>query len=697
MGAFFLTMEEQRELSVYEKNIKALELHYPMLLRDYRNALKNLDRRPDAGAEVEVVTGRRGHPTFKLKTKVERECAGGPMVFPRLDYVRAVIAICDELKRGQSSVVFSRATGNRFMPDFFTRVKEDKEVHGHSLFDPARDAVKRFGNSDDYKEDERIILLGFGFGYELREILRHMKHKVINIIEPYVKVFKAALETVDVSDIFEQHRCIVSFSVDPGDLQYAIMSHASPLSVPEYRLKMLTHAACYPKLYNMVARLKNEAATFIMFNLMTNIFAGPLFQRNLVMNFPVAMKNPGVCELEGKFSGRPVIIVAPGPSLDGNADQLRRVKGRALIIACDTATRILLRHGVEPDVIMSIDYQPANFYKLRDVDTSFAYLFPSIEVIPTVPMNHWGRMFNYYHSELTEKVYDPILGKRGRIYTGGSVLTDAFSMALLMGADPVIMVGVDLGFPGEKWYADGSFDNGKFTENLKDRKVDVIEIEDIHGGKMLTYSSFYEFLKWFRKRISLIDNRVIDATEGGAKIEGAEIMKLSDAIDEFVKDEGDPRAVLDEVYEAFEPPDIESVISKVEEFLEDYDMIYDEVEKGLKSSKRALDLIDRNTELHGNKELIRLLKKMNSAKEVFKRPELDTRLGLISPMIEKQMADIYYYEQDESIPKRDRYRKLVELDRNFYQNFLKACRNMKYFMNVIREDMLLEKDHEEFV
>ncbi len=697
-------MEEKSELTLYEKNLRAIEIHYPLLYRDFMKQADNYEGRPDEVAEVEVIQGRRGYPTFLLKALVTAECNGGPLELPIAMYRKAVrdtmdgiasdsAGVADEESR---KVVFAKSRGTKLMPRFRIAISEPRQVMGHSIFDPVREAEKKF-REDDFGKEDRVILLGFGFGYEVRRLLELDKNLTLVVVEPYISVFKKALESVDLTDIFARRRMILIFSTTPSDMQYAFLAQTTHLFLPNFKIRTLPHVNLFPDIFRRARLARKELMTYVTFNIVTGMFAGPVFQNNLVMNFAAAMKNPGVAALAGKLQGKPVFVVAPGPSLEKNVHELKRVKGKALIIACDTATRILLRHGVEADVIATIDYQPANFFKLRGVDTKFAYLFPALEVTPHLPLNHNGRMFNYYHNELTAKVFDPILGAKGLLSTGGSVLTDAFNIAILFGADPIILVGVDLGFPGMKWYSDGAFDDGKFTKNLHEKKVEMIEVEDIHGNPMPTYKSFYEFIKWFRMRIEMLDNTlVIDATEGGAKIEGAKIMSLSDAVDEFIKDDN-PRKILDEVYEAFTPPTIEDVTQKIDGFIKDYEAIATEIGKALKSCRRAFDILKRSKVIDGNKELIRLLTRLKDSKVYLKDEKIDSRLGFLTPMMEKQVSDIFYHEMDESLPRREQYLKLVEMDVDFYEKIVKGAENMKYHMENIKDDLLLEADNEEFV
>jgi len=60
---------------------------------------------------------------------------------------------------------------------------------------------------------------------------------------------------------------------------------------------------------------------------------------------------PSVAALGDRFAGVPMVIVAPGPSLARNIDQLRGLHGRAIITAFSHSLRPVLAAGVVPDLI----------------------------------------------------------------------------------------------------------------------------------------------------------------------------------------------------------------------------------------------------------------------------------------------------------------------------------------------------------
>jgi len=59
------------------------------------------------------------------------------------------------------------------------------------------------------------------------------------------------------------------------------------------------------------------------------------------------------------------------------------------------------------------------------------------------------------------------------------------------------------------------------------------KIPDIHGNLMYTEEQFFVYLQQFERDFAASRHKVIDATEGGARKEGTQIMALREAIDRF--------------------------------------------------------------------------------------------------------------------------------------------------------------------
>ena len=64
----------------------------------------------------------------------------------------------------------------------------------------------------------------------------------------------------------------------------------------------------------------------------------------------------------------PAFIVSAGPSLDKNIDELKNIKGRGVIMAVDTAIKPLLKKGIVPDIVASVDpHKPLELFEIEGV------------------------------------------------------------------------------------------------------------------------------------------------------------------------------------------------------------------------------------------------------------------------------------------------------------------------------------------
>ncbi len=232
----------------------------------------------------------------------------------------------------------------------------------------------------------------------------------------------------------------------------------------------------------------------------------------------------------------PAIIIAAGPSLDKNIDQLLGYYGRAFVICVDAALNPVLQKGVVPDIVVSVD---TVIKKVKALESeAFSYL-PMV-----ITMNNSREMVETYAGRLfydiDEDAYTRQIISRGEkqsmtMESGGSVANNAFSLARILGFKKIILIGQDLAYPNNKKHADGAFEKEKEFDEVDSK---YFYVDDIYGGKILTESNMNMYREWFEKRIeNYKDLEVVDATEGGALIKGTKIMTLKDALEEYCPEE----------------------------------------------------------------------------------------------------------------------------------------------------------------
>lgn len=423
----------------------------------------------------------------------------------------------------------------------------------HSAYDPLKEA-RNFIAGYNLKETQFLIVLGFGLGYHIREILKNYPWiKLVVVIESNLSLLKNALNLLDLSFIFSSSKVKLILEENPVKIEKELHSLGTILLTGKTSLIIHYTSSILLKKekFIQIKRSINDAILRARANLTTNITRGNIFQKNILTNLPQIINNSGIKNLFGKFKNKPVICVAAGPSLNKNLHLLKEVKGKALIICVDAALKVMLQQGIKPDIVVSIDYGEGtrNLFKGLMDKTLDLYLAADPEVYPKILSDFKGKKFIInIHKPLTQWI-SKFVEDKGTLQKGTSVAHAAFSLAKAAGGDPIILIGQDLSYPGGFTHSKGLNLREKVLTGIdkktgkkyllsknKDGKWqgrDLIMVEDIYGNEVPTDAAMYSYLIYFEEMIDSTGATCIDATEGGARIRGTKIMSLRKAIEKY--------------------------------------------------------------------------------------------------------------------------------------------------------------------
>ena len=215
-------------------------------------------------------------------------------------------------------------------------------------------------------------------------------------------------------------------------------------------------------------------------------------------NAPLVRKTPGFSIFRDHFKNVPAVVVCAGPSLGNNIEQLRELKGKALIMSTDTAFRSLAKRGIDPDFVNAHDANPQGARFFDGIDTKAVGLFVNY-VSPLTIRAFRGEKSFYYVGDSSLSVYQTMAlacdsesrsdGSflKSHITGGSSVAHTALYACLAMGCNPVTFVGLDLSYP--------DLDKSHFeTDNPKNpRAQKLIDVYTVQGKKVKTNLSFYSY------------------------------------------------------------------------------------------------------------------------------------------------------------------------------------------------------------
>lgn len=383
-----------------------------------------------------------------------------------------------------------------------------------------------------------ILMMGLGNPLYLKELVEHTENRVsIFVYEPSLEIFLKFLEMVDIEPWMEKHLIIfwveglkyMDLKLMNGMLSqiltYEMLRYSRHLILPNYEVLFAEKAKEFMKVCRDIAL--REAVTFNTNDLFANVMV-----RNMLSNARYMCDGYKTTQLIDVIPRDiPGIVVAAGPSLNKNVQELKKAKGRAFIVAVDTAIKPLLEAGIVPDMFVVIDaLKPVELVKREEAKE--IPLMITLNAAPEVLEYHTGmKIFFNEGYQFAERIFLRTGQKIGDVGSGGSVATHAFSMLYKIGIKTIILVGQDLAYTNNKSHADGTFHEIMKQEDTSGFLMVEGNIEE----KVPTRDDFKLFLDWYNMYIEGCkehekDFRVINATEGGAKIKGTEVMSLRDAI-----------------------------------------------------------------------------------------------------------------------------------------------------------------------
>jgi hypothetical protein len=390
-----------------------------------------------------------------------------------------------------------------------------------------------------------LFVYGCGFGYPLIELVKrvHKDHFVV-VFEHNLLIFVAMLHYFDLEPIFQLHNKCIFFL---GPFEEFSLQFQNLIST--YGLLYLTVPSV---LYTPSSRLfKKEYINiqFQIFNRLTQkIFSygndhadSLLGLHNMIQNVEKVLENPYLSSLKDKFANVPAFVVANGPSLDQCLDQLKQVKGNALILCCESAIVPLMKNGIKPDAICVLERIPESYlfhFKGKEYPEDIALLALSV-VDPRTFISFAGPKIPIFRSyESTSQWINQMVGDESGLFGGSNVSHLSYELAVYMGANPIVFVGQNFAYS-----VDGLTHSiqSKYTQDAQDyikrlQSFPVVYVEGNNGSTVLSNSLWVEFRKGLEHLIEQTPNvTVINTTEGGAKIRGATYDLLTNVIEKYCK------------------------------------------------------------------------------------------------------------------------------------------------------------------
>lgn len=410
-----------------------------------------------------------------------------------------------------------------------------------SKYDPEREAERFINQLDDIEHYQHILFIGIGFGYHISYFLERFPNKKCSVYEPNIEVLYQYLS----------HQKLAKWPTERVDILYSGTNKLKLKEMIQYsRQKHPQHTLVatlpfYKQMYEEEAAEIFSSMKETLTNEKMNLLTGFSFQKhwtiNAVKNLPYVLETANILNDIDKsyFQGKAALLVAAGPSLAEEMEHIKEIKekGKAYIFSVGSAVNALIEYGIHPDATFTYDPTELNkkvIQKIidRKID-DIPLIFGSTCGFETLE-NYPGRMLHMITSQ--DLVAPQYLGSDHDI----PVVTDAPSIAVIgfqilamLEFNQIILVGQNLSFLHNTIYSKGI--NYDFVNNqLSDeQKSALIPTKDVYGREVMTNKEFNLMRSGFEYYISFYKgSEVINTTKGGAHIEGAKFMNLSDVVEQ---------------------------------------------------------------------------------------------------------------------------------------------------------------------
>lgn len=458
--------------------------------------------------------------------------------------------------------------------------RDDKWTYLGSKYNQSKDINKLVESLEVKHEGDNIIILGFGLGYHLREVLKCIGNNKLIVLETDVQLIKYASEIQDLTDVLNDDRLKIYIFKNEDDIKRIITNNLNLHYTNNIKVASYSN---YNKIYNeaeMAVKTIDDAATLMIINNNTYLESAEEYVKCYLKNIPYMIKGYNFKSLMTCLKGKPAVVVSAGPSLSKNIEFLKEYQDKVFIICGIRNAKSLIERGITPHLVCVIDYSDI-MYKFGECAFDKKIPFAILDHANyRVSQNNKGK--NFFCSSMFLNNLKKLTGiDFYKPDIGGSVAHLCIDLALYVGCNNIIFIGQDLAYTDNKVHADiAAYEKN----NISDYNfINSIYVEGNYEERVLSSLAFNTFKIQIEGIIENNPNTTfINCTEGGAKIKGTKIKKLKDTLNELCMEDIYPEKILEEASLKKEEFDRDILVKNLKEMKKELDISKELYMKGIK-------------------------------------------------------------------------------------------------------------------
>lgn len=408
-------------------------------------------------------------------------------------------------------------------------------VYMNSKYNPIREAeliIDQIIEKEELTSDTHLIFYGVGLGYHIDYFTKQCPNISFSIIEPSVEIFSLYLDRKLLRDISLKRLVSLQCGVN-------IQSFFSELNQSKEKRFIICELPVYAKVFcQEYTEFLDNFKKFIK-EQRSSININYAFKKrwiiNSVNNLKEVLATPNILmENKDLFKGKTALLVAAGPSLDYEIDNLKKIKeeGRAYIFTVGSAINTLIHHNIYPHAMCTYDPTEKNqvvFKKINELEISTIPMifgssvgYETLEQYPG-PKYHMITSQDTIASCLLKPDNNKALEK---VNDAPTIAVVTLELLAKLEFKQIILVGQNLAYLDNKNYADG-IDYNHSEDNLV-ADENCLKVKDVFGNTILTTDGYIRMKNIMEMIIKHYKVTVYNTTIGGADIEGAPFKKMDD-------------------------------------------------------------------------------------------------------------------------------------------------------------------------
>lgn len=390
--------------------------------------------------------------------------------------------------------------------------ERDKQFYLHSNINPYMEA-EMFISPKTESVKPVYVVYGLGMGYHIWALHNQCPYAEITVFESDKYVM----------EMFNRHARIILFDSEMEELVHVVYDpdyskFAKALSESK-DATVIIHQPSLRLVRNSEIREKMENFLISTNSIMNSgRFLDGNFYENTKGEYHL------IDEIKEEFSGKNIIFIAGGPSLDGNMDYLKKISEKYIIVSVGTVFRKLLQAQIIPDYIIMTDSKPNMINQIMDCQADRTTLLYLATCDKNSVKYYSGRKYMLLQNEYGPAEELALKTTSTLFSTGGSVSTTAIEVFIKFNCRKIVCVGLDLAIPNGKTHADATLEKRTIDEE------GCRQVKAVDGGMVTTLKNLDIYRTFIENRVKQPNGVEFINSSQGAYIHGMKHMSLNEAL-----------------------------------------------------------------------------------------------------------------------------------------------------------------------